>query len=39
MYLKEYIYFKFALWEPNEFVELWEELDQQYEEMNRKMSW
>lgn len=39
MYLKEYIYFKFALWEPNEFVELWEELDHQYEEMNRKMSW
>ncbi len=39
MYLKEYTYFKFALWEPNEFVKLWEELDQQYEEMNRKMSW
>jgi (p)ppGpp synthase/HD superfamily hydrolase len=39
MYLKEFIYFKFALWQPNEFVELWEELDQQYEEMKRKMSW
>jgi guanosine-3',5'-bis(diphosphate) 3'-pyrophosphohydrolase len=39
MYLKEFIYFKFALWQPNEFVKLWEELDQQYEEMKRKMSW
>jgi (p)ppGpp synthase/HD superfamily hydrolase len=39
MYLKEFIYFKFALWQPDEFVELWEELDQQYEEMKRKMSW
>jgi (p)ppGpp synthase/HD superfamily hydrolase len=39
MYLKEYIYFKFALWKPGQFAALWDELDQQYEEMKRKMSW
>lgn len=39
MYLKEYIYFKFALWKPGQFTPLWEELDAQYEEMKRKMSW
>ena len=39
MYHKEYNYFKFALWVPNKFPALWEELDEQYEEMNRKMSW
>ena len=39
MYMKEYTYFKFALWKPGQFVALWDELDQQYEEMKRKMSW
>ena len=35
MYEREYDYFKFALWQPNEYVELWEELDGQYQEMRR----
>jgi hypothetical protein len=39
MYEREYIYFKFALWKPGQFVALWDELDQQYEEMKQKMSW
>lgn len=39
MYLKEYTYFKFALWTPHRFKKLWEELDEQYEEMQRKLSW
>lgn len=39
MYQKEYNYFKFALWVPGKFPDLWSELDEQYEEMNRKMSW
>lgn len=39
MYLKEFNYFKFALWTPHKFVSLWEELDSQFEEMQRKMSW
>lgn len=30
MYLKEFDYFKFALWQPNQFVGLWMELDEQY---------
>lgn len=39
MYRDEYIYFKFALWTPHRFAKLWEELDNQYEEMKRKLSW
>lgn len=39
MYAKEYTYFKFALWTPHKFVPLWDELDAQYEEMQRKLSW
>lgn len=39
MYLKEYTYFKFALWTPHKFVKLWNELDQQFEDMQRKLSW
>lgn len=39
MYLKEYNYFKFALWQPNMYEALWAELDDQYQEMNNKMSW
>lgn len=39
MYEKEFGYFKFALWTPHKFITLWEELDQQYEEMKRKLSW
>ena len=37
MYLKEFVYFKFALWTPHRFKKLWEELDWQYEEMNKKL--
>lgn len=39
MYQNEYNYFKFALWVPGKFEDLWDELDQQYEDMNKKMSW
>lgn len=39
MYEREYTYFKFALWTPDKFVELWEELDDQYEQMKRALSW
>lgn len=39
MYLKEFNYFKFALWRPDQFVALWDELDAQHEEMKRKLSW
>lgn len=39
MYLKEYTYFKFALWTPHKFVRLWDELDSQYALMQEKLSW
>lgn len=39
MYLKEFTYFKFALWTPHKFVALWDELDAQFEEMQRMTSW
>lgn len=39
MYEKEYNYFKFALWTPHKFKKLWEELDWQYEEMKKKLTW
>lgn len=39
MYLKEYTYFKFALWDPGRFRRLWSELDEQHEQMKKKMSW
>lgn len=39
MYISEFTYFKFALWDPHRFGNLWSELDEQYEEMQRKMSW
>ena len=39
MYKSEYLYFKFALWQPNQFVALWDELDSQFEEMNRRLTW
>jgi hypothetical protein len=37
--MKEFNYFKFALWEPHKFKALWDELDAQHEEMKRKMAW
>jgi len=39
MYRDEYVYFKFALWTPHKFKALWEELDDQYEQMKRMLSW
>jgi len=39
MYEKEYNYFKFALWTPHKFQALWAELDQQYEDMKKALSW
>lgn len=33
MYSDEYLYFKFALYKPYQFVKLWQELDEQYEKM------
>lgn len=39
MYLKEYNYFKFALWTPHKFKKLWDELDWQHEEMKKKLTW
>ena len=39
MYQREYNYFKFALWTPHKFKKLWEELDWQYEEMTKKLTW
>lgn len=39
MYEREYNYFKFALWTPHKFKELWAELDWQHEEMKRKLTW
>jgi (p)ppGpp synthase/HD superfamily hydrolase len=39
MYKSEFNYFKFALWDPYRFRDLWAELDGQYEEMQRRMSW
>lgn len=35
MYAREYFEFKFALYEPNQFDDLWEELDEQYEKLKR----
>lgn len=39
MYMREFSYFKFALWQPNQFIDLWHELDSQYEQMQDKLSW
>jgi (p)ppGpp synthase/HD superfamily hydrolase len=39
MYKREYTYFKFALWTPHKFKKLWEELDWQYEEMVKNLTW
>lgn len=39
MYEKEFLYFKFALWTPGKFAKLWDELDGQYDQMKKKMTW
>lgn len=38
MYANEFLYFKFALYNPGQFVELWQELDGQYEEIKKEMT-
>jgi (p)ppGpp synthase/HD superfamily hydrolase len=39
MYSKEYDYFKFALWKPRQFKELWGELDNQNKKLQEMMGW
>ena len=39
MYAKEYDYFKFALWKPNQFPALWKELDKQNKKLQEVMGW
>lgn len=39
MYGQEYTYFKFALWTPHRFKALWAELDDQYEQIKRMLTW
>lgn len=39
MYAKEYDYFKFALWKPRQFTELWDELDKQNNKLQEMMGW
>ena len=39
MYAKEYDYFKFALWKPRQFVELWAELDNQNKKLQEIVGW
>ena len=37
MYAKEYDYFKFALWRPNQYKQLWAELDEQNHKMQEML--
>jgi (p)ppGpp synthase/HD superfamily hydrolase len=39
MYAKEYDYFKFALWKPRQFPELWAELDNQNKKLQEIVGW
>lgn len=39
MYAKEYDYFKFALWKPRQFTELWAELDRQNKKLQEIVGW
>jgi (p)ppGpp synthase/HD superfamily hydrolase len=39
MYAKEYDYFKFALWKPRQFPELWAELDNQNKRLQEIVGW
>lgn len=39
MYAKEYDYFKFALWKPRQFPELWAELDKQNKKLQEIVGW
>jgi len=39
MYSQEYDYFKFALWKPRQFIELWSELDSQNKRLQEITGW
>lgn len=39
MYAKEYDYFKFALWKPRQYPELWAELDNQNKKLQEIVGW
>lgn len=39
MYAKEFEYFKFALWKPRQFPELWAELDNQNKKLQEIVGW
>lgn len=39
MYHREYLMFKFALYTPGQFMPLWEELDNQYKQLEDVVSW
>jgi guanosine-3',5'-bis(diphosphate) 3'-pyrophosphohydrolase len=39
MYYREYLYFKFALYNPGQFVLLWKELDEQYKQLEDLLTW
>jgi len=39
MYAREYDYFKFALWKPRQFSELWAELDKQNKKLQEIVGW
>ena len=39
MYAKEYDYFKFALWKPRQYPELWSELDKQNKKLQEIVGW
>ena len=39
MYRDEYLRFKFALYNPGQFVELWRELDDQYKQLEDLLTW
>jgi (p)ppGpp synthase/HD superfamily hydrolase len=39
MYYREFLYFKFALYNPGQFMLLWRELDDQYKELEKLLTW
>lgn len=39
MYQREYLHLKFALYNPGQFSPLWEELDEQYKQLEKILTW
>ena len=39
MYYREFLYFKFALYNPGQFPKLWKELDDQYKQLEGMLTW